>query len=888
MKNMLPYALSVLFIFSSLCLSAQQAEQTEKSVKSAPEVTGQKFEKWSGEGSIKIEKTDSLSSPVSLPGGKDSMSVTATYSAVAPSSYLVIRVQGTGTVEPAADKRLDFTQNPATVDVKATPSKNTVFSKWICSGPVSVDSESSASAKATVTGPGAKITAVFNPLSGTLSLQAKGGGTVEPWTGVKVITTGTPQKIKAVASGDSKFALWEVSGDALVSDTASAETEITLNGYNAYAKAVFSGWLKDIGEKTSSDPHYAKGSSAAETLSQFELAVSGKGTTSPAPGAYSGEPSKVSLKAIPSGGAKFSGWKQDGKIKIESPSMPETVAFVYGGNSRATAEFIPEYAVLQLKSSEGGTVSPDTAKDIIKIATGAETPIAATPSEGYEFSSWLTVSGSAAVANPKSASTSVKLSSDASLTALFSKNKQSATQEPAAAKPESGRELDGTIVSISPDGTVEAAPPTGYAFLSWKTEGKVSVDNKYAQKTRVVFEKGGDASNSKVTAVFVPDYTQVKIETVGSGKTVPPSGDKLFQARIGEKINISAAPGKGSRFVCWKTTGGITVEDEKSAVTTADPFSNSILTAVFETVPVKLTVEAASGGTVSPAGVREAVSGSSVEISASPEKGFRFASWKAEGDIEIASPDKAKTSVKVNDTGKATAVFTLDKATLTIAVSGDGRTTPESCRMTDVKPGSPTKVNIVAGPEYIFSNWIGQGRIRIDDPLSSETKVTVLDGNALLVANMTRVSYGRRSSSSDAKDAANSDLSSLAVTAPAKGGKTEKDGEGNDDVLNFGTAPSYSDARDKDSWIIATDGLYIDKVRVFWRYPGASYFEVWRRNPQDKKNTQFVKLVDFLRKESYDDAAAEPGVTYEYKVVARGARGADISTSTDTGFRALK
>lgn len=887
MKNILPHAFSILLIFSSFCLSAQQTEQAEKSVKSAPEVTGQKFEKWSGEGSIKIEKTDSLSSPVSLPGGKDSMSVTATYSAVVPSSYLVIRVQGTGTVEPAADKRLDFTQNPAMVDIKAIPSKNTAFSKWICSGPVSVDSESSASAKAAVTGPGAKITAVFNPLSGTLSLQARGGGSVEPWTGAKVIATGTPQKIKAVASGDSKFALWEVSGDAIVSDAASAETEITLNGYNASARAVFSGWLKDIGEKTSSDPHYAKGSSAADTLAQFELAVSGKGSTSPAPGSYSGEPSKVTLKATPSGGAKFSGWKQDGKIKIETPSSPETIAFVYGGNSRATAEFIPEYAVLQLKSSEGGTVSPDTAKDIIKIVTGTETAISATPSEGYEFSSWLVVSGSAAVANPKSASTSVKLSSDASVTAVFSRNRQQvAVQE--AVKPESGRELDGTIVSILPDGTVEAVPPTGYAFLSWKTEGKVSVDNKYAQKTRVIFEKGGDASNSKVTAVFVPDYTQVKIETVGSGKTVPPSGDKLFQARIGEKMNISAIPGKGSRFVCWKTTGGITVEDEKSAVTTADPVSNSILTAVFETVPVKLTVEAASGGTVSPAGVRETTSGSSVEINASPEKGFRFANWKAEGDIEIASPDKAKTSVKVSDTGKATAVFTLDKATLTIAVSGDGRTTPESCRMTDVKPGSPTKVNVIAGPEYIFSNWIGQGRIRIDDPLSSETKVTVLDGNALLVANMTRVSYGRRPSSPDSKDAANSDLSSLAVTAPAKGGKAEKDAEGGDDVLNFGVAPSYSDARDKDSWIIATDGLYIDKVRVFWRYPGASYFEVWRRNPQDKKNSQFVKLVDFLRKESYDDAAAEPGVTYEYKVVARGVRGAEISTSTDTGFRALK
>lgn len=116
----------------------------------------------------------------------------------------------------------------------------------------------------------------------------------------------------------------------------------------------------------------------------LNIAVSGNGTTSPAPGAYTYQQgTTVNISATPDLGWVFSGWQGP----VANPSAAETTV-VMNSDVSVLAIFtaIPTYTLI-IQTTPGGTTSP--APRDYEFIGGGEMDVTAIPYAGYQFSGWI-------------------------------------------------------------------------------------------------------------------------------------------------------------------------------------------------------------------------------------------------------------------------------------------------------------------------------------------------------------------------------------------------------------------------------------------------------------------------------------------------------------------
>jgi|GEM_PF-978963 len=122
-------------------------------------------------------------------------------------------------------------------------------------------------------------------------------------------------------------------------------------------------------------------------------------------------------------GYNFTGWTLNGAAGTTNHTMTITIN---NSNQTLTANFVekdkpvtPPNATYTLTviAGAGGSVTPSGTQTDIKA--GTPVPITATANSGYEFNGWTVTSGGATVASPNSATTTVTLSSNATVTANF-------------------------------------------------------------------------------------------------------------------------------------------------------------------------------------------------------------------------------------------------------------------------------------------------------------------------------------------------------------------------------------------------------------------------------------------------------------------------------------
>jgi fibronectin type 3 domain-containing protein len=95
------------------------------------------------------------------------------------------------------------------------------------------------------------------------------------------------------------------------------------------------------------------------------------------------------------------------------------------------------------------------------------------------------------------------------------------------------------------------------------------------------------------------------------------------------------------------------------------------------------------------------------------------------------------------------------------------------------------------------------------------------------------------------------------------------------------------------SWVSASDGTYVDKVRVSWEDVAASeqvYYEVWRSSSANVGSA--VMIADYedvndppFGEPYYDDVAASPGTVYYYWIKSKHWGGTSGFSSSDSGYR---
>ena len=259
-----------------------------------------------------------------------------------------------------------------------------------------------------------------------------------------------------------------------------------------------------------------------------------------------------------------------------------------------TAHFVRQYTLTTTSEPPaGGTITGAGPHD-----TGTNVTVTATANTGFSFLRWsgaCTGTGACTVA----------MSADRSVTAHFEAVATGAALTVVASPSEGGSVTGGGIYAIGASATVTATANTGYRFQRWSG---ACTGTGACQVTMEV--------NRAVTAHFVRQYVLTASAVPSGGGSV--SGGGTYDA--GRSVTLTATANTGYRFERWagdcSGTGACSVTMSAARTVTAHFLRQYVLTT---------TASPSAGGTVTGAGTYD--TGEVVTVTATPNLGYRFASW---------------------------------------------------------------------------------------------------------------------------------------------------------------------------------------------------------------------------------------------------------------------
>ncbi len=561
----------------------------------------------------------------------------------------------------------------------------------------------------------------------SLTINNDGHGTTSP-SGTITVDSSAQTAIAATSATGYVFSGWSVvSGSASIANPSAAATTVALENGNATIRANF-------------------------TALSYILTVNsnGNGTTVPTGNVIVNHGVATSISAAPAGGYQFTGWSvTSGSASIANPSSPSTSVTLSSGTATVTANFSLLTYSLNVTNDGNGTTTPS---GIVTVNHGAATAINAIPATGYLFTGWTVTSGTASIANPSSAATTITLTSgNASIRASFSAQAYILTVSD---------DGNGTTVPTGPVSvahgaatTIAATPATGFQFTGWTvTSGTASITNPSSATTTVTLTSG----NASIQADFsVQTYTLTM--TSDSNGTTTPSG--IVQVDHGIATAISATPASGYNFLNWTITAGTaTIAAPSSATTTVTMTSgNATLRANFTQQLDLLTIANNGNGTTSPSGDIEVGRGVATTISATANSGYHFVSWTiVSGTPQIANPTSATTTVTTSGDAEVRADFDANQPSLPnnrqIAITGElfddngdpvGTPTPDTIEMQVQLWNQATGGTSLYTESYLIANGqeitVVDGRfvVRLGSGATSGDLTGVLSANENLFAEIT-------------------------------------------------------------------------------------------------------------------------------------------------------
>ncbi len=256
----------------------------------------------------------------------------------------------------------------------------------------------------------------------------------------------------------------------------------------------------------------------------------------------------------------------------------------------------------------------------------------AKPAPGYEFTGWS--GGISGKDNP----VSFPLSSSLTVTASF----VPATHIVAVGVvgsgiiiPEAGRNTytEGEMINLT------ATPDQGWKFDGWVG----GVADPASATTTVSVD-----SDKQVTAQFSRVMHSLTIAVTGNGSATPEIGGHTCNE--GEVVDLLATPAEGWKFDSW--TGD--VADPGSLTTTVTADADKQVTAQFSRITHTLTINSRyGGGTPLTVGTYQYDEGTTADVAATVEKGWRFDSWTG----DVIDPAASSTKTVMNSDKTVTANF---------------------------------------------------------------------------------------------------------------------------------------------------------------------------------------------------------------------------------------
>jgi hypothetical protein len=335
-------------------------------------------------------------------------------------------------------------------------------------------------------------------------------------------------------------------------------------------------------------------------------------------------------------------------------------------------------------------------------ASGTVVTISEASNTGYRTNGWSgTDVGS--VASPSSATTTITMNSNKSLTASYVQRVSLAINTATGGTATGAGTYDvGTSVPI-----VETAS-TGYRTNGWSGSG--SIVSPTSASTSIVLN-----SSATITPAFVQQVT-LAINTATGGTA---TGAGTYD--VGTSVPIVETASTGYRTNGW--SGSSSIASPSSASTSIVLNSSATITPAF-VQRVTLAINTATGGTATGAGTYDV--GTSVPIVETASTGYRTNGWSGSGSI--VSPTSASTSIVLNSSATITPAF-VQQVSLTVT-SGTGGTATGSGTF-DIGSTAPIAATPASG--YSFADWTGASPASAS---SGSTTIT-LTGNLMVAANFT-------------------------------------------------------------------------------------------------------------------------------------------------------
>lgn len=579
--------------------------------------------------------------------------------AVFTDAFLTLAVEGNGSLN--APTGTYPVPTGLFVDLQATPDTGWVFDHWESNDvPVGTDPAYTFTVTGDVT-----VKAVFlQEFNLTTDVTPLSSGTVSPASGA--FKDGTVVQLTATPEAGFAFVEWQ--GDVTGTDN---PVTFTMDGDKSVT-AVFE-----------------------QVTFNLNVTVSpvGTGTVTPANGPYSsGE--VLTLAATPEPTYRFVRWEGD----LTGSDNPASVTMDADKNITAVFELQTYTFTASVSPASSGTVTPSSGT----YTVGSVVPVEAVAAANYQFINWT-----GPVADPNDPTTTVTITDNTAIVANFqlitwTLNTSVSPVGGGSVDPSSGTYTNGTDVTLT------ATASAGYRFVQWTGDASGTNATVIVSMT----------ANRNVTAVFIQQVTlTTSVTPLGSGSVDPTSGTY----DLGATAELTATPANANyEFVRWDIAGGGT--------DTANPLSltmdaNKSVTAVFQLKTYELTtaVTPLGSGSVTPSsGAFNA--GSNVQLTATPEDGFRFVEWQ--GD---ASGDTNPVSVLMDSNKSVTAVFAQITYELTTVVSpeGTGSVTPSGGTYV---VGTQLSLFAEAADQYMFSHWTGDAA-GSDNPLD-----VTMDGDKAITA----------------------------------------------------------------------------------------------------------------------------------------------------------
>jgi len=415
-----------------------------------------------------------------------------------------------------------------------------------------------------------------------------------------------------------------------------------------------------------------------------------------------------SILALPPAGYNFTGWSVSGtSARVTSPTLPYTMLVVNAGGSSATltanfrtTTFMVEVCVAAYSGSGSVTIPGHASFGNCAFANGAMGPgytlplggyaVTAVASAGWGFAGWAY-------------SSSIILNDGVNPSGHFVAEQYAAGFAVAVvayfapAVKLDAAPVNGGAISVGPSGapgfatvpsgttfylfpgtyTIAAAPVGGRAFSSWTSSSGANlwVESPSSAVSQLVVNFTGT-----LTANFV---SAVAHDTVWFNDTPTGSGQLFFNYQLypNGASNSSVASGVFTVFVLVPlgyTLSGVTVSGDISplglgTVSVTHLLGVGWINATFTPAPIPVTYVGPGSATISTAVVTSdnsvALVPGNYVLSANLPTNTTFNGWRSQGEVHVASPTSASTSVTVwgpgvvwaSETGTA---FTIGSITL--------------------------------------------------------------------------------------------------------------------------------------------------------------------------------------------------------------------------------